>query len=449
MAALLIKILYVPTLLVIGLGAMLLILGRKIPRRWARVLALLGLAGAAVRLSLVSWTRVELALDFSVFWKVGAAFWNGQDPYQFAFDPPFLYPPNAPPLFALLALLPEWTSDSVLTVINIALALSLAPLSVLALRGRMGTDGVRLSSWEILILGNTVAFSPSTTLCVLLGQLPLIVTGFLLLALAAQSHAQPILAGIGLAVAAVKPTTTMPFLLLFHRWADARSWIALVVLTLGLCLLTGRPTDWPHQLQSVMKTIRQSTEPGGPNDYTFANTRNAHTRIGLDHTLYRLGLRDQRRIGVIAGAIIAAVGGWLVWEMFFNRVIPRDGMLCLVALYAMLFFYHRIYDSVLLALPFVYSANRTRVATGAARLGYGVTALACLAVLYTPSRLLESGLLNSLEWGGVRGWAFQALVTPWATWWVVIGFVFLVLAERLGRDAQCRDVALAPVASGS
>ena len=161
----------------------------------------------------------------------------------------------------------------------------------MALTDREGTDRLTLSAWEIMILGCAVAFSAATTSCLDLGQLGLLVSGFLLGALAAQAYALPILAGLSLTISALKPTTTIPFLLLFHRRADARSWIALAVLTLGLCLWTGRPTDWPRQLQHVMKTIRQSNEPGGPNDYSFANTDNPDTRIGLDHTLYRLGLR--------------------------------------------------------------------------------------------------------------------------------------------------------------
>ena len=107
----------------------------------------------------------------------------------------------------------------------------------------------------------------------------------------------------------------------------------------------------------------------------------------------------------------------------------------------MLFFYHRTYDAVVLVLPIVYAANRARSATRSARPWYTVAALACLAVQYTPGRLFKWGLPRSLEWGGIRGWAFfQALVAPWATWWILIALVVLVLAERHCQNAKPRHV---------
>jgi hypothetical protein len=196
-----------------------------------------------------------------------------------------------------------------------------------------------------------------------------------------------------------------------------------------------------------LKTIRQSGEPGGPNDYSFANTENAQTRIGLDHTLYRLGLRNHRLIGALATAMVAALGAWLFWEVVFRRALPRGAALSLVALYSVLFFYHRTYDSVILTLPLVYAANQMRLSPRSARVWYGVVVLSCLAVLYTPRRLLEWGLPRSMEWGGLRGWAFQAVVSPWATWWVMTGLASLVLAQHRCEQAGLKDPGTVSVVS--
>jgi hypothetical protein len=412
-----------------------ILLGRKIPRGWTIALGLLALVGTVVRSLLLAAERDGVGYDFALFWKVGAMLWEGQDPYLLDVKPPFLYPPNAPPLLGLLALLPQWTSDRVFAVVNITTALALAPLSALVLTGHDPKDLASLSSWEVLVLGCAVVLSPATTLCVGLGQLPVLVAGFLLGALAAQSHGRHVLAGLGLGLAALKPTTTIPFLLLFLRRSDVRSWLALGIVTLSLCLITGRPTDWPGQLQAVLKTIRQSNEPGGPNDYSFANSENAQTRIGLDHTLYRLGLRNRRLIGAMAAAGIVVLGCWLFREVFLRSELPRGAACSAVALYSMLFFYHRTYDSVVLALPIVYAAGCLRTAPRSAGFSYRMVVLSCLAVLYTPRRLLEWGLPRSMEWGGIRGWAFQALVSPWATWWLLIGLVLLVQAERCCQRA--------------
>ena len=121
----LIKILFLPALLAVGLGVLAILLGRKIPRVWAIAICLVGVVGFILRSFLLVQHRVtELGIgyDFGLFWKVGTALWEGQDPYQLDLRPPFLYPLNAPPLMALLALLPEWTSDRVLSLLNIAAA---------------------------------------------------------------------------------------------------------------------------------------------------------------------------------------------------------------------------------------------------------------------------------------------------------------------------------------
>jgi hypothetical protein len=322
------------------------------------------------------------------------------------------------------------------SLVNIASALVLAPLAAQALRGAADDRTPGLPAREVFVLGSLVALSPAVALLFDLGQLSLVIGVSLLTALVLKTRGRPILAGIALAVAAIKPSTTLPFLLLFGRRTDRPTWITLGVTTLGLCLITGRPNAWPGQIRSLVAQIEKNTQIGGENDYTFANQNNAETMIGFDHTFYRLGMRDRNLIRVLEVVAVCIVGGWLFWNVTVTSSFSWGAACSLVSAYSMLFFYHRVYDAVILIVPVIYAAQSARSAPRPARLWFFVAGLACFVTLFVPGRLFKWGLPASLEWSGLRGWAFQALLLPWATWALLIAFCCHVIAEQKLRATQ-------------
>ena len=78
-----------------------------------------------------------------------------------------------------------------------------------------------------------------------IGQLGLLAALALVAALDQQGRGRPIGAGIWLGVATIKVSTMLPFLLLFLRKSDLRTWVALVLTCSTLCLLGGFPSLLP------------------------------------------------------------------------------------------------------------------------------------------------------------------------------------------------------------
>src|SRR6266566_2587174 len=104
----------------------------------------------------------------------------------------------------------------------------------------------------------------------------------------------------------------------------------------------------------MVHRIEVLSEPGKVNDYSFQGARN-ESIIGFDHLFYRLGLRDRRLIRTLQYLAVAASGLWVAWQVVVAR-LPRGAACSLVALYSMVFLYHRDYDTLILALPLVYCA---------------------------------------------------------------------------------------------
>src|SRR5205807_2161319 len=134
------------------------------------------------------------------------------------------------------------------TLGNVLACLTLLPLSQGALVAQEQTADRREQgnslSWQLPVLvlvGLTPAFflSEASLVSFYLGQLGILESLMLLAALHSQARGRPILAGAWLALATVKAATMLPFLLLFHRKSDRRTWVAFPVIILGLCLLTG------------------------------------------------------------------------------------------------------------------------------------------------------------------------------------------------------------------
>src|SRR5262249_25533864 len=161
---------------------------------------------------------------------------------------------------------------------NVVVSLALVPLSLQALKAQASldqhhepktADAWRLQLSTIAGLSICVAFSDSSLMGLYTGQLNVFMVLMLLASLIAQARDKPIWAGVGLFFATVKVGTMLPFLLLFLRRADRWTWVTLTVLVLLACSLTGRLTQLPGRIATLVDRIEELSAPGKVNDYSF------------------------------------------------------------------------------------------------------------------------------------------------------------------------------------
>jgi hypothetical protein len=444
-SSLTIKVLSVPLLILVYLTTVRLLLGQRPGRRLVLAVVLLGSVGFVVRelALIVSVGAYDKAFDFLVFRQVGDLVLAGRDP----FDPtaklvqPNLYPPNAPPVWVIFALPGPRPGYVLWLTLNLALGIGLGALASRALATpNTGPSGSRLNTLEATILGLAVALSPSISMSFDLGQMAFLVVGLLLASLATRQASRPVLAGILFALASVKPTLTIPFLPLYSRRRDRGFWIALTVVSLAFVAVTSHGFRWlPRQVPVLARSLAAAAGPGGINDIGFENGSD-ETIAGIDHTLYRLGLRDR---GLIRGCQLGLV---LVLGLAIAREIVVGDLswaarLSLVAPFSLLFLYHRLHDTAILILPMLYAAGRAREVVSRARVCYAIAGFACLATMWLPGRLFKMLKPMSFEWGMFPGWAFRAGVLPWATW----GLILILGAQILGERLSARDRARSPI----
>jgi hypothetical protein len=394
-------------------------------------------AVAVVLLHLYIVIHVQPALDHHIFWRVGRDLWEGLDPY----DPirftacPFLNPPTALPFFALLATAPYRSSAIIWALTNVLFCSALPALAERALSGQEGLDIVqsehgtptRLLPPRVLAAVTAVlVVSDAFTYGLFTGQLGLITALVLFAALDSQGRGRPIAAGVWLGLATVKVSTMLPFLILFCRKRDVRTWLALGVTCSTMCLLGGSPKLLPRRILSTVQQIEALSATGQVNDYSFHGTQNA-TMIGFDHALYRLGLRDRSTIRLLQLIAVMLMGLWVMRLSWADR-LPRAAVCSIVALYSLLFFYHRIYDTVILALPLVYCAGGAQVAVGSSRWLFVASSISILAVLFMSASDLKWLTDSSLNWG-VRGRLVQAAVTAYATWMILAAMACIYFGD--------------------
>ncbi len=394
----------------------------------------------------------DFGFDHLIFRKAGRDVWAGLDPYaadRFA-QHPFLNPPTALPLFALFAVLPARTSLALWTVANVVASLALVPLALCALEAQAGSEerhgGGTADSWRLppsVIAGLSICltFSDSALMGFYVGQLNVFVVLMLLASLIAQGRGKPVWAGVWLFLATVKVGTMLPFLLLYLRKSDRPTWATLAVLVLGSCFLTGRPVELPGRLATMVERINELSAPGKVNDYSFEGPRNEGI-IGFEALFYRVGLRDRTTIRVVQYAAILAIGAWVGWLVVRGR-LPRGAACALVAFFSVIFLYHRDYDTVILALPLVYSATQARAAPARGRWLFTAIGIITLAILYLNAFLLRPLTAMTWEWGA-WGRLVQATVLPYATWLILVAMLMLVVGELGGTSGSRNSVSAGP-----
>jgi hypothetical protein len=385
-------------------------------------------------------TAKLFGMDYQIFWSAGRTVWAGRDPYapdEFAAHP-FLNPPTALPVFAAFALLPVNCGCALWTMANVSAVLALAGLAqrTLSIQQDGGTPAAsddqetgRLSAWALAGLTAGLIVSDAALTTFYLGQFSILTTVAILAALTAQGQGKPIVAGLWLALATIKVTTMLPFLLLFHRKSDRLTWLSLGLAVGALCLATGAPASLPGRLEAMLKHIKELQAPGQVNDYTFGGTQ-PETILGFEHALYRLGLRNPDAIRIGQYAILIVLGVGLARQVVWIKSVSRAAACSLVALYSVLFLYHRGYDTLILVLPLVYSTGRAQSTSGMVRLWFIGCAVAILLILYLSKGFLHRVQMEVAGWGG-WGRLAQAAVLPYGTW-LILG-VMLALTFAVSR----------------
>ena len=225
----------------------------------------------------------------------------------------------------------------------------------------------------------------------------------------------------------------LPFLLLFLRKSDRLTWLSMIVAGLGLTFITTPPTEVVDRCRECLKNIERYSAPGGLNDYTYVNPSNAEI-LGVDHALYRLGVRDRSTIRIAQFAILGLLGLWLAWLVMKLDKDKPAAACALVAFFAAIFLYHRFYDLVILVLPLVYALGRSQRVHGLPRILYGTCVAAILAALYLRVGWLRNLAESIPEEPDIAWRLVEAAILPYGDWCLLIGMFSLAGAESNKRN---------------
>ena len=411
----------------------LLLLRVRVPRYLLWGIVAYGILAYAALAVLDSRTSEELeSTDLFQFWSAGRAIWHGGDPYS---SPAILNPPTAAPFLALFGLASLPTMYMIWFSLNALGGLLLVPLAYRTLSAVGAPDDWKLPPVVVGLLTVVVGLSFSFRYGVQVGQFSCLVTLALLAALLARAKEQWALAGVFLAVGTIKTGMMLPFLLLFHRRSDWRTWVVLALAVLALCLLATPALKLWERCGECLKNISAFSERGAENDYSYENVHNGYARhvdiFGWDHLLYRTGLRDRTLIRTASYALLLLLGAWIAWQVIRRPDLPRGAACSLVALYSAVFLYHRLYDMIVLCLPLTYVLGRALTERGKVRLAYTLCGAAILGVLHLRIGMLLSltnDYANSQSFGGRL---IEALVLPYGTWLVLLATACLTAAESI------------------
>ncbi len=407
------------------------LVGRGRPPVWVRWLAGFALVAFCLSVVQIALNPPAGTFDFSAFCESGREVLAGRDPIdllQTSVLPP-LNPPTAFPLFAAFALGPMNVTFALWVVISAAMTLTLIPLTWRALSA--DDRAMRVSaSFVILILSSVVAISNATRACLGSGQLSIITAVACVLALHAQSRGRGILAGFWLAIATIKIGTMLPFLILFRRRSDLPAWASMIVMTAAICLTTGHAAETPARVARWLQGIGRMSAPGTANDFTYAAPDNGDM-IGLDHAFYRAGLKSRTSAKLAQIVVMAVIGGFVGYQVLGRSGISEGAKRSLVALFAMLFLYHRLSDAIILAIPLLYATDRARNSVGHERAYFFGSAISLLPILFMQRGLMKS-LRDFAERGGPLGRLVEAGILPYACWLLIAAIVLLYLGEREG-----------------
>jgi hypothetical protein len=362
--------------------------------------------------------------DFRNVWNAGAYVLDGKDPYRLF---GFTYPPNSLPLFRLIALVPLRAAIVVWPAINI---LIFASLGLVTRRLLVAQDQGRIVVVEPVtsaLLAAAVSLSMALQLGIDTGNVASLVAFALLGALWAQPFEStgPVISAACLAIAAIKPQTMLPFMLLFLRRADRLTW---VLLTLFLTVITlfwaGSPMDFFNRFYEMASVQALERGPGRILDYSILNPY-SYAIIGFDHVFSRIGIDTRTVTMALSTSITLAMGVWVTYLVLRKPEVPRGACCSLVSLYSTVFFMHRLYDMAVLIIPVIWCASRFRSGTGPAKWSHAV-ALAAIVLALNPAYGEMLVLTRNASHPVVT-----ALFLPSVTYLIIVAFCALSLGTWL------------------
>ncbi len=411
--------LFQPAQIVVVLTALALLFGFRVKAWWAWSVTVGGFLAFVLNIC----THWPNGVDTEVFWHGGADALAGLDPYQRI---KLLTPPTGLGLFSLLGRFDFPHALAIWTIINFAGMAVLVIAARAALRMPGSKEQWSMSAPTVGVLTAAIALSVSAGYGFDVGQMSLFTTLMILVALIAQHRERPAFAGSGLALATVKAGTMLPFLLLFYRRKDRAAWVMLALGCVVLACTVNPLVEVPSRIWGCLSNIAYQSKH--MND--FIHPVNADM-MALDRAIYYLGVSDRDLVRLIQGTIVLALGGWVGWQVVRRPEMPEAAKVSLVAFFATLFLYHRLYDMLILVLPLVYAFGRAQVAQGRARWLYITSTLAVLGVLY-----LRLETVKALGWQP-RGpdllhLVLQGVVVPYGVWLTLIGMASLAAAECCG-----------------
>jgi hypothetical protein len=416
------------------LGVALAILcGARISRRAVWIVGGLGLAAYLVAVI----SDPPRGKDFAeYFWPAGQALHHGENPYDVH---GVINPPTAFPFYLAIGAVPL-AAIRVIWIAGLVFgALLVVEMGRRALVAAGDGDARRIEPSFVLLLTAILCQSRANRMGIELGQLALPVTLFVLGAFWAYHRGCHVIAGALMALASVKTPTMLPCLLVFHRRSDWKVWAALAVTGFGLVLSTTAPGDIIPRCRDCLRGIAATRAEGHTDDIGIANHRNT-SMVSLDLLLNRLGMTDPGAVQPVQGAILLGLLLVIAWMVLGrDRVSPAAAM-SMIALYAMLFLYHRLYDLLLLALPLVYVSGRARSATGQARWLYVGCAACMLVAMNTMPWMLSGARERVLNVDDSFSALLRVLVLPHLTWMVLTSLVLLLWAERAANRVPHREL---------
>jgi hypothetical protein len=386
--------------------------------------------------------------DFAVIYSSTRAFESGKNPYdnsamQAAWlegnrnrlsdpnpDDLALYPPATYLLLSPLALL-DWTEVRwAWLLINL---LSVGVLMVVVVRYWPG----QLQPWKAacataFILG----FGPIHT-AIAKGQLTVLVTALLALAVLAQSRNAAVLAAILIAIAAcLKPQIAAPVMILY---LVQRNWKAIAVLAgvaSALVLVAWLRLSWAgvSWLGSLLRNISLASKPGGVYDPSPTNPL-AFQLVNASALLHRFISNSAAVTLLLAGIFVVIC--FFVWKRGRRGFdLLADPMAFAAAcVLGLVLVPHRYYDAAVLVFVFVWALERT---SSGRRIGAWISMAACLLMAFPiPALLIGSG--HARAPAAISQALWDAVVIHQQNWAILIVLVALTAAlagpaksERLG-----------------
>jgi hypothetical protein len=296
-------------------------------------------------------------IDFHhVVYFPAVAFRDGVNPYSQEYADAYpvnrRYPPYSPGMFVVncpFAFMPLEVANVVYYVANWVMIIALAA-SALAL--------CRVSRTLVSVLGLTtlILLSRPGHINLLLGQftLPIVLGAVWALQLA---RSRPWLAGVGLAIATLKPTFGVPLVWLMFCRRDFRAVFAGVSISGMLAIVGIAPFIARDGLQSVVDSFRASASLHEADPIVDPQT--TWTRLDALALVAKAGSctpPPSMEFGITAACLLAA--GFAVWRTSRGPLaIGADSISALIIFAATLAcIYHSTYDALLLVVPWIGAA---------------------------------------------------------------------------------------------